>query len=88
MAAEDCAIARKIGLKIAARSYFFRDRRHVAVDAERFLAGLLHQFTLVPQTGGKILREIDRIGELPFVLALVGAPFDETRPAGQSGEME
>ena len=45
---------------------------------------LMYQIPFVPQANREILNQIDGIGGLPFVFVLIGAPLDETGPAGQS----
>ena len=44
---------------------------------------LLYQFSLVPQAYGEIVHQIDGIAALPLVVVLVGAPLNETGPAGE-----
>ena len=48
----------------------------------------MHQLAFIPNAYREVLDQIDGITSLPFIVALIRAPFDETGPAGQSGEVK
>src|SRR4030095_13126155 len=73
--------------EISAFLYDGRERIEVGVDTENFLASALNEFAFVPKARGRVLHEVDGVGALPFVFALIGAPLDEAGPAGQRCQM-
>src|SRR2546427_802669 len=75
-------------LRAPAPLHVGRNRAEISIDPECFPADLLDQLAFIPNAHRKVLHQIDGIDLLPFIVALIGPPFDEARPAGQGRQMQ
>src|SRR2546426_4309735 len=75
-------------LRAPAPLHVGRNRAEISIDPECFPADLLDQLAFIPNAHRKVLHQIDGIDLLPFIVALIGPPFDEARPAGQGRSEE
>ncbi len=65
-----------------------RDGAIGSLDPQFFSARFLDQLPHIPQTDREKFDQSGGIGLLPGIVLFLRAPFDESRPARQGGELE